>query len=59
MIANTKEKNFIREFNDNVDWFWISEYQKLSKNFIKEFQDNVNWECISRNQKLSEDFKRR
>ena len=28
--------------NNTVDWYYISEYQKLTENFIREFQDKVN-----------------
>jgi hypothetical protein len=41
---------------DNVDWYNISKYQKLSEDFIREFQDEVDWDNISSYQKLSEDF---
>ena len=49
-------EDFIREFQDKVNWEYISLYQKLSEEFIREFQDKVNWEYISCFQKLSEDF---
>ena len=43
---------------DNVDWDYISCYQKLSENFIKEFKDKIysNLGSISKYQKLSENF---
>ncbi len=41
---------------DNVDWDYISCYQKLSEDFIREFKDKIVWYWISKNQKLSEDF---
>jgi len=44
----------VEEFQDKVNWVWISESQKLSENFILEFQNRVDWECISIYQKLSE-----
>jgi hypothetical protein len=46
----------ISEFQDDVNWFCISECQKLSEDFIREFQDRVNWIYISKYQKLSEQF---
>ena len=49
-------ENFIRKFQDRVNWMYISTYQKLSEDFIREFQDNVHWLTISKNQKLSECF---
>ena len=45
-------ENFIREFQDKIDWYWISENQTLSENFIREFQNKVDWYYISANQKL-------
>ena len=53
---NFSNENFIREFQEKVDWGWISTYQKLSEYFIKEFQDKVDWDWISGYQKLSENF---
>ena len=49
-------ENFIREFKDKVDWYYISEYQKLSEDFIREFKDNVNWKFITKYQKLTKAF---
>lgn len=54
-ICNTNYKTK-KQFKDNVDWKYISEYQKLSEDFIREFKDNVDWNCISKYQKLSEEF---
>jgi hypothetical protein len=49
-------EDFIREFQDRVDWNDISSNQKLSEGFIIEFQDKVDWFLISGSQKLSEEF---
>ena len=49
-------EDFIREFQDKVDWDCISECQRLSEDFIREFKDKVYWYWISKNQYLSEDF---
>jgi hypothetical protein len=49
-------EDFIREFQDKVNWWGISIHQKLSEDFIREFQDKVDWLCISIYQKLSEEF---
>jgi len=54
-----KQNNFnctVEEFQDKVNWYYISRYQKLSEKFIREFQDKVNWDDISYDQKLSEKF---
>ena len=49
-------EDFIREFQDKVNWDIISYHQTLSEDFIREFQDKVNWGNISEYQELSEDF---
>ena len=49
-------ENFIRKFQDKVEWHFISEYQNLSESFIREFKDKVYWIKISVHQKLSESF---
>ena len=57
-IAKKLKINYstIQEFQDKVNWGYISYNQKLSEDFIQEFQDKVNWYNISCKQKLSEDF---
>ena len=43
--------------NENqINWHWISMYQKLSEDFIEKYKDKVYWSCISIYQKLLEDF---
>ena len=49
-------EDFIVDFADDLDWFYLSEEQPLSEDFIRRFQDKVNWHNISESQKLSEDF---
>ena len=49
-------EDFIRKFQDKVDWSLISACQTLSESFIREFQDKVDWNCISSCQVLSENF---
>ena len=56
---NKLSEDFIRKFQDKVDWFWISVYQELSEDFILEFKNMLDlWE-ISKTQKLSDDFIRK
>ena len=51
------EKFFDENINNFVvDWFWVSQYQKLSESFIEKHIDKVEWYYISSNQKLSESF---
>ena len=51
-----KSEDFIREFENKVDWFCISCEETLSEEFIREFQDKVYWSRISYFQKLSKEF---
>ena len=44
---NILSEDFIREFNDKVDWSAICRYQKLSEGFIREFKDKVHWGVVS------------
>ena len=53
---NQLTEEYIREFQDKVDWKSISWRQKLSEEFIREFKDKVNWRVISRRQTLSDEF---
>jgi hypothetical protein len=41
--ANQKlSENFIREFQNKIDWWCILKYQKLSEDFKKEFKYKLN-----------------
>ena len=42
-IGNVLSEDFIREFQDKVNWEMISVTQKLSEDFIREFQNKVDW----------------
>ena len=55
---NKLSEDFIREFQDKINWKTISATQKLSEEFIIEFKDKVDWEYISKYQKLSKEFKK-
>ena len=49
-------EDFIRKYQDKVDWYWISRCQILSEDFIREFQHKVYWPYISQYQKVSKEF---
>ena len=49
-------ENFIEKHTDDVEWNWISAYQKLSETFIEKHVVKINWISISCCQKLSENF---
>ena len=55
-INFTLSEEFIREFKDYVDWYFISSFQNLSEDFIREFKNYVTWLKISMYQQLSEKF---
>lgn len=48
--------NFIRAFQEKLDWALLSMHQALSEEFIIEFKDKVRWDYISEYQKLSKQF---
>ena len=56
MVNNQKILLKFIKTNDNVNWGYISIYQKLSENFIREFENKVVWHRISEYQTLSENF---
>src|SRR5574344_1805717 len=51
-------EKFFDENVDNfeVDWYYISRFQKLSEELIEKYADKVYWYFISKCQKLSESF---
>jgi len=49
-------EDIIREFQDKLNWQFISTYQDLSENFIMEFKDKVQWDEIYVNQNCSKEF---
>lgn len=49
-------EDFIREFQDKLEWRLISSWQKLSESFIQEFSHKLNWRRISTKQRLSKEF---
>ena len=57
---NILSEDFIREFKDKVDWWYISKYQTLSEDFILEFREKIHWELLLNENKkcnLSKSFK--
>jgi hypothetical protein len=58
MICNTYilTEDFIRKYQDRVNWDYISRDQILSESFIIEFKDKIRLKYITVNQKLSEEF---
>ncbi len=49
-------EDFIREFQDELIWLYISCGSKLSEGFIREFKDKVDWRYISECQEFSKGF---
>jgi hypothetical protein len=49
-------EEFIREFEDKIDWVIVSRNQTLSEGFIRDFKNDVFWHYVSGCQILSEDF---
>ena len=55
-IDYTLSEEFIREFQDQIDWRNVSTYQKMTENFIREFEDKVCWYRVPTSQSLSDRF---
>lgn len=55
-IDRRLSEEFIKEFQDKVDWDMISKFQKLSNNFIKEFKDKLHLETLLEDNVISEIF---
>jgi len=55
-MSQKLSESFIEQFQDKVQWEYISCYQKLSEKFIAKFENKVNWRKISWSQNLSESF---
>lgn len=49
--------DFVRRFQDNLNWRIISTYRSLTEDFIRQYQDKVNWKYIFMYQKISEEFR--
>ena len=54
--SDARIREMIKTNHMEINWFHISEYEKLSEDFIREFQEDVHWFCICRKQILSENF---
>ena len=50
----TFSEEFIREFQNKVDWYHIIVNPRLPESFIREIQDRVDWDWISHYHPLSE-----
>jgi len=48
-------EDFIREFQDYVDWSKIYCYQELSEQFIWDFQDKLNIDSLIKNNKITKE----
>ena len=49
-------EGYIEKHSEEIDWYWVSEYQKLSERIIEKYKDKVDWCWVSSCQKLSEEF---
>lgn len=50
---NSLSEAFIRKYQDNVYWTYISWFQILSEPFIREFRNKIQFHCLSRQNKLN------
>lgn len=53
-------EEFIREFQDYIDWRLVSIYSNLSEGFMREFEDRLWWDRIvkQKSQNLTSKFMR-
>jgi len=51
-----KNYDFVKVFQDKLDWDWITCEEVLDEEFIREFQDKVYWNNISYYQNISTKF---
>lgn len=49
-------ENFIREFQDKVDWVEISQNQRFGKEFATQFQNKLEWSYVISRQIFDFDF---
>ena len=49
-------EKFIEDFQDKLDWYYISFSQKLSCDFMRKFKNKIYWPFISKTQQFDRDF---
>ena len=49
-------ENFIRDYQDKLDWMRVCIKQNLSESFMMEMEDRVLWNYAAENQKMTESF---
>lgn len=54
---NLKDKFIEEHAEDEDDWEWISQYQRLSEKFIKKHYNKLNIKALEQNYSLSKDIK--
>lgn len=53
-IFNNLSLNLLKEFELELDWDIISQYQIPNNNFLEQFKNNINWRILCKNNNLSE-----
>jgi hypothetical protein len=56
LVEISFEELFAGEITQENDWFYISNYCKLTEDMIREFKNQVDWWYICMRQTLSESF---
>jgi hypothetical protein len=49
-------EDFLRQYNKDIHWGWVSSRQVLSEEFLHEFKDNIDWDIAMVYQTVSEQF---
>lgn len=45
-------ENFIRQYHDKLDWFWLSRYQsRLNQTLLTDFIEKFDWKYIFQHRK--------
>jgi hypothetical protein len=50
------DEAFVREFQNELMWLYVTFYARLSESFIIEFSDKISWRWVAVYQNVSEDF---
>lgn len=53
---NLIDTNFLREFKDEINWSFVSEFRSFTSQEVEEFKDKINWRKLSCYQNIAPDI---
>ena len=53
---DTLSAEFLMEFKEDLDWYYLSRTHKFSEEFLEEHKDDIEWYYLSHEYELSEEF---